>query len=76
MDENHQDELDKEKIAALPMPERLFVKYRRVLGLVLPGVVFHFFWWAYMIKHDLFHVYVDKYFMALTMIFGSLIAGE
>ena len=29
-----------------------------------------------MIKRNLFHIYVDKYFMAVTMVFGSMIAGK
>merc|ERR1719199_673593 len=41
----------------------------------MPAIFFHVCWWSYMIKHDLFHLFEEKYYMTITMIFGSMIAG-
>eukprot|EP00240_Pyramimonas_obovata_P004990 CAMPEP_0118931978 /NCGR_PEP_ID=MMETSP1169-20130426/8874_1 /TAXON_ID=36882 /ORGANISM="Pyramimonas obovata, Strain CCMP722" /LENGTH=404 /DNA_ID=CAMNT_0006874561 /DNA_START=81 /DNA_END=1295 /DNA_ORIENTATION=+ len=49
--------------------------YRRLKGVVMPAIFFHLCWWSYMIKHDLFHLFEDKYYMTITMVFGSMIAG-
>lgn len=49
--------------------------YRRLKGVLMPAFFFHLIWWSYMIKHDLFHLFEDKYYMTITMIFGSMIAG-
>jgi hypothetical protein len=51
------------------------VKHRRVVGLLFPALLFHFCWWGIFIKYDLWHLFKEKYYMSLTMIFGSLIAG-
>merc|ERR1719183_1940160 len=42
----------------------------------MPAIFFHVCWWSYMIKHDLFHLFEEKYYMTITMIFGSMIAGD
>lgn len=49
---------------------------RKVLGFIIPGLLFHFFWWAYMIRNNTWSVFNDKYFMSIVMIFGSAIAGK
>jgi len=49
--------------------------YRRLKGVLMPAIFFHLIWWSYMIKHDHFHLFEDKYYMTITMIFGSMIAG-
>jgi len=49
--------------------------YRRLKGVLMPAIFFHVCWWSYMIKHELFHLFEDKYYMTITMIFGSMIAG-
>merc|ERR1719504_442227 len=41
----------------------------------MPAIFFHVCWWSYMIKHDLFHLFEEKYYMTITMIFGSMLAG-
>ena len=48
---------------------------RKLLGLALPALFFNLAWWAIMIKNDYWHLFPDKYYMSITMIFGSLIAG-
>lgn len=52
--------------------------FRRLKGVLMPALFFHAIWWSYMIKHDLFrneNLFEDKYYMSITMIFGSMIAG-
>mmetsp|Transcript_14828 Transcript_14828/g.31852 ORF Transcript_14828/g.31852 Transcript_14828/m.31852 type:complete len:405 (-) Transcript_14828:160-1374(-) len=49
--------------------------YRRLKGVLMPAIFFHLVWWSYMIKHDLFHLFEEKYYMTITMVFGSMIAG-
>jgi len=51
------------------------VNHRRHIGLILPALFFHFWWWGVFIKYDLWHLFKEKYFMTITMIFGSIIAG-
>ncbi|XP_031560130.1 uncharacterized protein LOC116296266 isoform X2 [Actinia tenebrosa] len=58
-----------------PWYKVVLVKHRRVVGLLLPALFFHFFWWGIFIKYDLWHLFLDKYYMSITMIFGSMIAG-
>ena len=51
-------------------------RQRKILAFIVPGLVCHFGWWALMIKMNLWHFFVDKYYMTLTMIIGSMIAGK
>jgi len=49
--------------------------YRRLKGVLAPAIFFHLIWWSYMIKHEHFGLFEDKWYMTVTMIFGSMIAG-
>jgi len=49
--------------------------YRRAKGILAPAIFFHLLWWSYMIKHNHFSLFEDKWYMTVTMIFGSMIAG-
>ena len=66
-DVNHDD---------LPLHKRLLIKQRRVIGLLTPALFVHFFWWAFMIQFALWAYFKTKYYMTITMIFGSMVAGE
>lgn len=55
--------------------KRFVVRYRRPIGFAIPAAFFHFFWWSAMIKYNAWHLFADKYFMSLTMVIGSMIAG-
>ncbi len=59
-----------------PWHVRLLVRHRRLLGLALPAAFFHFCWWGIAFRYNLWHLFRDKYFMSITMAFGSIIAGE
>ncbi|CAH1772853.1 unnamed protein product, partial [Owenia fusiformis] len=57
------------------MGRRFLVKYRRAIGFLIPTVFCLVIWLAIAIKKNLWPLFVDNYFMSITMIFGSLIAG-
>ena len=59
-----------------PWYKRLLVKYRRPIGCIVPGAFVHVFWWILFIDKDMWSLYQTGYPMAITMIFGSLIAGK
>ncbi|KAL9960833.1 hypothetical protein ACROYT_G034338 [Oculina patagonica] len=58
-----------------PWHERLIVKYRRLMGVAIPCIFFQVIWWSCAIKYDFWRLFPDKYFMSITMVFGSIIAG-
>ena len=58
-----------------PWQQKLLIKHRRLIAVMIPAVLYHFCWWGIFIQHDLWHLFKEKYFMTLTMIFGSLVAG-
>ncbi|CAH1778845.1 unnamed protein product [Owenia fusiformis] len=51
------------------------VKYRRFVGPAISATVVYFLWLAYMIKWNMWYLFVERYEMSVTMVFGSLIAG-
>ena len=59
-----------------PWHKRIIIRQRRLVGLVIPAAVFHALWWGIAIKYNVWHHFTDKYFIAITMIFGSMIAGQ
>lgn len=58
-----------------PWHEKFFVKYRRIVGMVIPALVFHQLWWAYFIKFNTWYLFEEHYVISIMMIFGSMIAG-
>lgn len=60
-----------------------FQRHRRLIAFTLPAVFFHIIWWSYMGAQDLFHLFTERsggkdiprYYMSITMLFGSMIAG-
>lgn len=63
---------------SLPWHKRMMIKYRRLIGMAIPALFFHFFWLAYFIKFDLWHMFStdSNYRISIMAIFGSLIAGK
>ncbi len=55
---------------------KITVKHRRIVGLIIPAFFFHTFWWAIAIQYNLWYIFKEKYYMSITMIFGSIIAGN
>ncbi|GMH38628.1 hypothetical protein BSKO_06512 [Bryopsis sp. KO-2023] len=70
---------------ALANKEKPFLeRYRRPIGLFVPALFFHIIWWSYMADQDLWHLFkersgggnIPRYYMSITMMFGSMVAGS
>lgn len=66
-------------------PQDGFVnRHRRLLSLAIPAVFINLIWWTYMAKYDLWHLFKEvsgakelpRYYMSITVLFGSLISGS
>lgn len=59
------------------------VRYRKVIAMSIPALVVHTIWWSIMIANDWFHLFREpsqssdkpRYYMSITMVFGSMVAG-
>ncbi|XP_028411802.1 uncharacterized protein LOC114534541 [Dendronephthya gigantea] len=58
-----------------PWYTRMMVKHRRWVGILIPFTIVHIVWWSSAIKYNYWEFFPDKYFMSITMIFGSILAG-
>lgn len=58
-----------------PWHERLIVKHRRLVGVAIPFFFFQVIWWSSAITYDFWSLFPERYFISITMIFGSMIAG-
>lgn len=64
-------------------PDAGWVKYRKPIAMFTPALIVHIVWWTLMIKNDWFYLFTEasggrdkpRYYMSITMIFGSMIAG-
>eukprot|EP01024_Parvocaulis_polyphysoides_P037081 TRINITY_DN32986_c0_g2_i2.p1 TRINITY_DN32986_c0_g2~~TRINITY_DN32986_c0_g2_i2.p1 ORF type:complete len:471 (+),score=76.19 TRINITY_DN32986_c0_g2_i2:221-1633(+) len=62
-------------------PQTWFIRYRRLIAILIPMLLVHSIWLIYMTKNKLFYLFTEKiediprYYMSITMIFGSMIAG-
>jgi len=65
-------------------PESSWImRHRKILSMIAPGILFHIIWWSYMISTNQFDLFVDRHdqggvprwYMSVTMFFGSMIAG-
>jgi uncharacterized protein len=58
-------------------------RHRKLIGVAVPIVIVHALWWSYMITNDRFSVFIQRagtqrvprWYMSITMLFGSMIAG-
>ncbi|CAH1781387.1 unnamed protein product, partial [Owenia fusiformis] len=50
-------------------------KHKRLMSIVIPASVVLFLWVAYGIKKNIWGLFVDNYFMSVTMVFGAVFAG-
>ncbi|XP_013398309.1 uncharacterized protein LOC106164825 [Lingula anatina] len=55
--------------------KKVMVRYRRVVAVVMPSVIVLSAWLAVMVAHNHWNLFPEKYFMTITMVFGSLVAG-
>mmetsp|Transcript_56109 Transcript_56109/g.93514 ORF Transcript_56109/g.93514 Transcript_56109/m.93514 type:complete len:447 (+) Transcript_56109:45-1385(+) len=58
-----------------------YIRHRKKVSILVPLLLTHIIWWSVAIRYDLFHVFVERingiarYYMSITMVFGSFIAG-
>lgn len=62
--------------ADAPWYEKLIVKHRRLMGVAIPFTFFQVIWWSCAVKYNFWRLFPDRFFMSITMIFGSMIAGK
>jgi len=55
--------------------ERLMVKHRRLIGILIPLVFFEVCWWLLAVRWDFFSLFPERYILSITMIFGATVAG-
>ncbi|PFX18922.1 hypothetical protein AWC38_SpisGene16689 [Stylophora pistillata] len=58
-----------------PWYQRLIVKHRRLMGVTIPFIFFQVIWWSCAIKYNFWSLFPGRYFMTITMVLGSMIAG-
>ncbi|XP_013381493.1 uncharacterized protein LOC106152450 [Lingula anatina] len=51
------------------------VRYRRIVAFAIPVTIIMFAWLSIMIRYNFWGLFTDKYFMTITMVLGSLVAG-
>ena len=56
--------------------DKIMVKYRRLIGILIPFVFFQVCWWCLAIKHDFFSLFPERYILSLTMVLGATVAGK
>ncbi|KAI1713144.1 sulfite exporter tauE/SafE domain-containing protein [Ditylenchus destructor] len=55
--------------------QKLFVKYRKFIAILIPFTVAQVIWWCTALKMDYLSLYPTHWEMPLTMIFGAIVAG-
>jgi len=59
------------------------VRHRKLLAMSIPAIVVHIVWWSIMMTQDSFYLFTEplgsydkpRYYMSITMVFGSMVAG-
>lgn len=55
--------------------QKVLIKYRRLIGVLIPFIIYNLVWWSLAIKHNYFAYFPDRYYLSITMIFGAMIGG-
>uniref|UniRef100_A0A915NWW2 Uncharacterized protein n=1 Tax=Meloidogyne floridensis TaxID=298350 RepID=A0A915NWW2_9BILA len=55
--------------------QKMLIKYKNFIALLIPFSVAQFIWWSSAIKYNFFSLYSTHWQMPLTMVVGSIIAG-
>ena len=58
------------------LTDKIMVKYRRLIGVLIPFIFFQVCWWCLAFKHDYFTLFPDRYILSLTMVLGATVAGK
>ena len=59
-----------------PWYTKLIVKHRRLVGVLIPFTIVQVIWWSCAIKYSYWDLFPDRFYISITMIFGSMIAGS
>ena len=58
-----------------------YIRHRKFFSIFIPLIITHIIWWTYSIINNSFYIFteeingISRYYMSITMIFGSFIAG-
>jgi len=74
LDEKQIEAIEKLPVDA-PFSQKLLVKHRRFVGILIPLILVQLFWWLQAFRYDYFALFPDRYLMTITMIFGATVAG-
>jgi hypothetical protein len=74
---------EKDKMKNPEYEKRFVNRHRRLIGMAVPFILVQIAWWAYMISEDRLALFtglsgksqIPRWYMSVTMIFGSMIAG-
>jgi len=55
--------------------EKILVKHRKIIGILIPFTFYSFLWWSLAIKNNYFAYFPERYPMSITMAVGSFIGG-
>jgi len=73
------DEKHVEALASLPpdapLLDKVLVRHRRAVGILIPLVLVETLWWCQAFQHNYFTYFPDRYKLSITMIFGAMVAG-
>ena len=58
------------------LTDKIMVKYRRLIGILIPFIFFQVCWWCLAFKHDYFTLFPSRYILSLTMVLGATVAGK
>lgn len=58
-----------------PLLARIYKHHRKKIAMAIPATAIYIIWLGLMMQNDYWYVFKDKYYMSITMVFGSMFAG-
>jgi len=58
-----------------PWHQRVLVKHRRLIGILIPFLFFQISWWLLAYRWNLWTLFPERWILSVTMIFGASVAG-
>ena len=55
--------------------KKIILNNRRLVGILIPCIFFHFIWWSVCIKHGHFVEFIKRYRLSIITIFGATSGG-
>ena len=59
-----------------PWHQRVLVKHRRLIGILIPFLFFQISWWLLAYRWNLWTLFPERWILSVTMIFGASVAGK